>query len=87
MNYVVALSGFEGKLAMQARFKDIPNVRIEPSFGPVRWHGASSAVEKALVAARHVDALRRHGYKGYGFFQLTAETRPIIELLAQGPLR
>ena len=87
MNYEVALSGFEGKLSTQAMFKDITNVRFEPSFGPVRWHGASSVVEKALMAARHIDALRRHGYKGYGFFQLTAETKPIIELLAQGPLK
>lgn len=85
MDYSVALTGFENLIVQQKPFAGLSRTRVEPSFGPVRWNGAATAAEKALVAARHIEALRRNGYGGYAFFQLTEETKPVLELLAQGP--
>ena len=39
-----------------------------------------------LYAAKYLEAIRRQGYRTFGFFQFTEETKPVLELLAQDPL-
>lgn len=86
MNYSISPAGFESAILHQRDALGGALDNVGPSFGPVRWNGANTVAEKALYAAKHIELLRRHGFTTYGFFDLQESTKPIIEMLAQGPL-
>lgn len=86
MDYSMTTAGFESLIAVQ-RMNDFGTFgNFAPVFGDVRWHGAVTVAEKALVAARQIEAIRRQGYRTFCYFSLSLDTAPILELLAQGPL-
>jgi hypothetical protein len=86
MDYSMTTAGFESLIAAQ-RTNDFGTFgNYAPVFGDVRWHGAVTVAEKALVAARQIEAIRRQGYRTFCYFCLSLDTAPILELLAQGPL-
>ena len=86
MDYSMTTAGFESLIAAQ-RTNDFGTFgNYAPVFGDVRWHGAVTVAEKALVAARQIEAIRRQGYRTFCYFCLSLDTAPVLELLAQGPL-
>lgn len=87
MDYSITPATFEGLLTDQRQYDLGGFRRVGPVFGPVRWNGAHTVAENALCAAKHLEAIRRQGYTTFGFFQLSEETRPVLEILAQGPMR
>ena len=86
MDYSLTSAGFEGLIAAQ-RTNDFGSfTNFAPVFGDVRWHGATTIAEKALVAAKQIEAVRRQGYRTFSYFCLSPDTVPILKLLSQGPL-
>lgn len=89
MDYEWTVAGFEGLVATQRKDDYGGFANVVPIFGDVRgWPGANTIAEKALVAAKHIEAIRRQGCRSFTFFDLTKEdAKPILDILAQGPLR
>lgn len=87
MDYAITPAAFEGLIVDQRKFDLGSFKRVGPTFGPVRWNAAGTVAHKALYAAQHIAAIRRQGYRTFTFFQLTEETKPVLEILAQGPLK
>ena len=87
MNYTYTTAGFEGLVAAQRKddYGDFTN--IAPILGDVYWQGANTIAEKALVSAKQIEAARRQGCKTFTFFQLNLSTKPVLDILAQGPLK
>lgn len=86
MDYSMTTAGLESLIAAQ-RTNDFGSfTNFAPVFGDVRWHGATTIAEKALVAAKQIEAVRRQGYRTFSYFCLSPDTVPILKLLSQGPL-
>ena len=87
MDYTSTTAGLEGLIAVQRQNDFGSFANYAPIFGDVRWQGAATIAEKALVAARQIEAIRRQGYRSFAFFGLRPDTAPVLKLLGQGPLK